>query len=597
MKQFWSSFFGAIAGVLAAGAVLVVFAAFVLGGLLASAVRGAEDAGTGAVASGGAVLSVDLRTPRLDQPSPTPFAFAEALSHTDLLLALERARTDSRIKAVFVRADSRSMAPGRAEEIRAALAALSQAAKPVIVHAQGFDGPGVAGYFAVSGADELWMQASASFYAAGYVSETVFFGDAIERSGAQAEVLRLYEYKNAADPLVNRDYSDAHREATLAWLGSLFDTAMAGAAEDRGLSPGALRAAVQSAPHSAEVALETGLVDRLGHVHEAVRSARDAAGGAALVEVGDYFRAAPGSRTGPVIALVGGEGPVETGEGATGFAAGAAIGSDSLTRAIDAAAGDAAVRAIILRIDSPGGSAVAADQIADAVVRARRAGKPVVVSMGAVAASGGYYIAAPADRIVANASTLTGSIGVVSGKLVLDGALRRVGVNLEPLSVGGEFATAFSPAAAWSESQRAALEAIAEDIYADFIAVVAEGRDLPPARVEALARGRVWTGAQALDHGLVDRVGGLQSAVEEARALIGVASDEPVRLRRFPAPRTPLEAFQELFGASAEGARAAARLNEILSLPEVQAALRERDRLGAAGMRLETADAERVAAD
>ena len=596
MKQFWSSFFGTIAGLVVATALLGVFAVFAVGGLIASAVQNAEQAESGIPTSGALILDIDLREPRLDQPSANPFAFAAALPHTDLLLALERARTDSRVQAVFVRANALSMAPGRAEEVRGALNALSRAGKRVVVHAQGFEGPAVANYFAVAGADELWLQASASFSATGYATETVFFGDAIERAGAQAQFLQFYEYKNAADPFVSGDYTEAHREATLSWLGSLFETAVASAAEDRGLSPDAMRARFESGPYSAEAALESGLVDSLGHVHDARESARSAASNARFVPIATYHRGRPASTAGAVIALVGGEGGIETGDGETGFGGGAVIGSDRMVRAIDAAAGDSGVRAVVVRVDSPGGSAIASDQIWDAIVRARQAGKPVVVSMGSVAASGGYYIAAPADRIVANASTLTGSIGVVAGKIVVDGALQRIGVNIEPLSVGGEFATAFSSATVWSDAQRAAYERLAEDIYADFTAKVAEGRDLPLARVQELARGRVWTGAQALEHGLVDRIGGLQAAIDEARDLAGLAADEPIRVRRYPAQASPFEAFQALFGVTAESAQAAARLEAVLALPEVQAALRERERLATPGLRLESTDAERGAA-
>lgn len=596
MKGFWSSFFGTIAGLVVAAALFGLFIVFAIGGLIASAVQNAEPSRSPLSAAGAVIIQVDLREPRLDQPSANPFAFSPALTHTDLLLALERARNDDRVAGAFVRANAISMAPGRAEEIRAALRALSEADKSVIVHAQGFEGPAVANYFAVSGADELWLQDTATFSATGYATETVFFGEAIERAGAQAQFLQLYEYKNAADPFVSADYTEAHREATLSWLGSLFDTAMAGAAADRGVTEAVLREVIESGPYSAEQALEAGLVDSLGHLPAAEDAARAATGAERFVTAADYVRSSPPAAAGPVIALIGGEGAIETGEGDTGFGGGAAIGSDRLSRAIDSAARESSVRAIVLRIDSPGGSAIASDQIWDAVVRARQAGKPVVVSMGSVAASGGYYIAAPADRIVANASTLTGSIGVVAGKVVIDGALQRLGVNIEPLSVGGEFATAFSSASPWSETQRAAYLGLIEDTYQDFTEKVAMGRDLPLARVQALARGRVWTGAQALDHGLVDRIGGLTDAIEEARALAGLASDEPARIRRFPAQPTPLEAFQQLFGVSAEGAQAAARLNALLELPEVRAALRERERLGAPGVRLESYEAERGAA-
>ncbi|XBQ15001.1 MAG: signal peptide peptidase SppA [Oceanicaulis sp.] len=593
MKQFWLSFFGTVAGVITAAVLFCVFIVFAIAGLIASAVQDAENASQTALPSGAVVLELDLRAPRLDQPGLSPFLFAQPLSVTELGLTLDRAAADDQVEAVFVRANPLGMSPGQAEEIRRALARFQASGKPVVAHAQGFEGPAVANYFAVSGADEIWLQDTASFSATGYATETVFFGDLIEQTGAQAEFLQFYEYKSAADPFVSNDYTEAHREATLSWLGSLFDTAVEAAAEDRGIEADRMRALIEQGPYTAERAVEAGLADRLGHLHAARDSALAHAGdGARFVAVEEYARARPARQAGgAVIALIGGEGPIETGAGEAGFAASAVVGSDRLSAAIDAAAEDSQVRAIVLRVESPGGSAIASDQIWDSVVRARAAGKPVVVSMGAVAASGGYYIAAPADRIVANASTLTGSIGVVAGKIVIDGALQRIGVNIEPLSVGGEYATAFSSSTAWTESQRAAFESLAADTYADFTERVAEGRDLPLQRVQEIARGRVWTGAQALELGLVDRIGGLAEAVEEARDLAGIAPGEDVTLKRFPRRPAGLEAFQELFGLTAEGVQALGRLDAVLALPEVQAMLEARASAEHGGVRLESRDA------
>jgi protease-4 len=203
-----------------------------------------------------------------------------------------------------------------------------------------------------------------------------------------------------------------------------------------------------------------------------------------------------------------------------------------------------------------------------------------------VAASGGYYLAAPADYVLAHATTITGSIGVLGGKVALEGTFEMVGLQSESVHVGGEYATAFSGQEAWTETQRAAYRAQMADTYADFTQRVADGRDLPLERVLEIARGRVWTGAQALDLGLIDEIGGFRDAVDAAKQLAGLAPEAGVRLVRFPREQTPLEAFSALFGISAETAETAARMNAVLDLPEVRAALEARSQMGSGEIQL-----------
>lgn len=600
VKQFWLSLFGSIAGVLIGAVLLGVLLVLMVSGLIASAVQNAETEADRALPASGIVLEVDLRLPRRDQPPRSPFAFSQPLAIIDLIDALERAGGDARVAGLFVRANEIAMSPGQAEEIRRALNAFKETGKFVVIHAQGFEGAGVMNYFAVAGTGELWLQPTSSFSATGLASETLFLGGLFEQFGARAEFVQLYEYKNAADIYTQTGFTDAHREATLSLLGDLYDTAITGLARDSNQAPDALRALIEAGPYTAAQAHEAGLVDRLGQVFDAREAARrQAPGTARFMPVETYARTPrrePGGQQGqPVIALVTGQGAIVTGDPSSGFSGDEVIGSDRMANAIDAAARDSSVRAIVLRLDTPGGSATASDQIWDAVMRARRSGKPVVVSMGSVAASGGYYIAAPADLIVANAATLTGSIGMLGGKIVIDGALQRIGLNLEPLAVGGEYALANSAATPWTDSQRASYERLAEQIYQDFTTKVAEGRDLPMARVQEIARGRVWTGAQAIELGLVDRLGGLQDAIAAARELAGLEAGEPVRLRRFPAQPTPLETLQQLFELSADGVSALARLDAVLSLPEVRAALDARER--PVGVQLTAPDAESLGRD
>lgn len=587
MKQFWITFFGSIVGVVVGSLLAVVFGFLLIGMIIGAAMEGAER--DTALPRDGIVLELDLRTPRLDSPSRSPFAFAEPASVVDIVRTLEHAESDDRVRGLFLRANEYGMAPGMAEEFREAIADFRDAGKFVITHAQGFEGTSVTGYFAVAGADEIWLQDTASFTPAGLATEVLFLGGLFEHFNAEPQFEQFHEYKNAANTYTQTGFTEAHREAAESYMGSIFDTAVAAIAGDRGFSTDEVRRLFEASPHTAEAALDAGLVDRLGHVVEAREAALDRAGdGSEIVDFADYHnQAAPAWSNGPVIALIEGQGAIVTGNADQSPLGGdEMIGGDYTSEAILAAAEDPNVRAIVLRVDSPGGSAIASDQIWHAINRAREAGKPVVVSMASLAASGGYYIAAPADYVIAHATTLTGSIGVLGGKVVLDGTFDMVGLNVETLSVGGEYATAFSSQETWTESQRAAFRAQMATIYEDFTQRVADGRDLPLERVLEIARGRVWTGAQALDLGLVDEIGGFRDAVDAAKELAGIAPEETVRLRRFPRQPTPLEAFQELFGISAESAEAAARLNALMEMPEVRAAIDARRQARTPGVQM-----------
>lgn len=264
-----------------------------------------------------------------------------------------------------------------------------------------------------------------------------------------------------------------------------------------------------------------------------------------------------------------------TGRGGSGspFATGSDIYSDDLARAIYQAIDDKDVKAIVLRVSSPGGSPDASEQILDAIRAAKKAGKPVVVSMGAYAASGGYWVSSEADWIVAQPTTLTGSIGVYGGKIVFADALARFGVDMRGLSVGGEFADAFSPAQTFDQGQRAAFAASMDLIYEQFVERVARGRKLPVERVREIAKGRVWTGAQAKELGLVDQLGGMEEAVAKARQLAEIPSAEGVKFKRYPTPQTAWEAIATAFGASGEAAQTLVRIGRFMGDPAAEAVM------------------------
>jgi protease IV len=557
VKQFFITVLGVFVGLFLFLVVLPVL-------LILSA---AGSAGAAPPTPGRTVLVMDLRQPVSDQPPLSPFASLTAsLSVVDVVRKLEAAEDDSRVKGLFIRAPEMGLAPAHAEEIRQAIIDFQASGKFVVAHAQGFFAPTITNYVAVAAADELWLQGSSDFAATGLSAETLFLGGLFERFGITAEFEQFYEFKNAANSYLERDYTDAHRTAETGLLTSIYNAGLAAVAVDRSMPVERMKELLDSAPMPASEAVAGKLADRTGMPEEALEAALERAGGVDSAEALDLASYTPGTSSGPTIALVSGEGPILGGPDVSDpFSGAVQINGDAIAAALREATDNEDVKAIVFRVSSPGGSPLASEQIWAAVERAQGLGKPVVISMGAYAASGGYYVAAGADRIVAMPSTITGSIGVFAGKFAVDQALNRyTGANLSTISVGGPFASAYDAGDPMSNSQREEQRASLERTYLDFTGKVAEGRKLAPARVQELARGRVWTGAQARPLGLVDVVGGLRRAIAEAKGLAGIEAGSGVTLVSYPAPEDPFAALSGLFGTSAPAARAAAVLGTLV---------------------------------
>jgi protease-4 len=536
-----------------------------------------------------AVLALDLRRSLSDQDSPNPFAGLGAPSQSVLSVvqSLHRAQTDSRVRGLLIRLPEGGLPPASADELRLAVKAFRAAGKPVIAHSQGLypSGASVSSYMLGAAADQFWMQPFASLQSVGMASEELFLRRLFDRYGVTADFERRAEYKNAVNPYLFDDFTPEHREATLSWMGSIHDSAIAAAAADRGRPPAALKALLEAGPRDAETARSDGLIDRVGDLRQAQSAILARAGqGARLVDFDDY---SPDANTsGPVLAVIRAEGAIVTGTADNqSLGQGAAVYSDDVAKAFYDAIEDDAVRAIVFRVSSPGGSDTASEQIRTALVAAKAANKPVVVSMGTYAASGGYWVSTDASHIVAHPSTLTGSIGVFGGKFVIGPALQRFGIDMRGVSVGGEYADAFGSEEPFTPAQRASFSAWMDRIYANFLTRVATGRELPPERVQEIARGRVWTGAQARSLGLVDEIGGFYTAVDAAKRLAGIDADQEVRLRVLPARRSPFEMIQQALGVSAAGVRALAAAGWMLGDPRAQSLLDQaaRARLGPQG--------------
>jgi protease-4 len=396
----------------------------------------------------------------------------------------------------------------------------------------------------------------------------------------RAEFETREEYKTAADSLTQSGFTPANRESTTSLLTGLYERAIVAIAEsrkDRGMTAASVRAAIEATPYSGEEALAKKLVDKLGRPEDAMQAAIERGGGVGTADIVAFkkYTAKPGS--GPVIALVGGEGAIVSGvDEPNPFGDDSVMNGDAIAEALLEAADDKDVKAIVFRVSSPGGSVVASDQIWHAVETAQARGKKVVVSMGAYAASGGYYVSAGADEIVAWPTTITGSIGVVGGKLVLGDAMRHyLSTRTETIQVGSPVANYFSSDRGFNQAERAAFSGFIDRAYVDFIKLVAEGRGMTQEQARALAKGRVWTGQQAHDLKLVNTFGGLDVAVERAKALAEIKADTQVTLRRYPKEKSPFEAFQDLFGVSAQSARTAAVLGGVLGDERVSRVLSE----------------------
>jgi protease-4 len=482
------------------------------------------------------VLRLDLREAIGEAPGPTRLdigRLADRPTVADLVLGLERAARDTRVAGLLLELGDVRHGFGVARELRQALLRLRAKGRFVVAWADSIGelGAGTEGYYLASAADELALQPVGQLGVTGLLVETPYARDLLDRLGIEPVVSRRAEHKTALEAATEREPTPAGREM-MEWLAeSLMRTIAGEVAASRRLDPERVLRLLGSGPYPAEEALALGLADRIAYRDEIEASVLARAGGEASIVGADRYlrerRAAPEGLA--TIGLLRAVGPIVR----SGDELATTIGADDLADALEAAIDAPEIRGILLRLDTPGGSAVASETIARQIRRAIGAGKPVVVSMANQAASGGYWIAMDASRLVAQPTTLTGSIGVLAGKPVLADAWARLGVRWGRVAVG-ENAALWSINLPADRRARDSLERIVAGLYHTFKEGVARGRGLSPDRVEAVAGGRVWTGAQALELGLVDRLGGLPEALDEMRGLLGLPKDAPLRLRPIP---------------------------------------------------------------
>jgi protease-4 len=529
--------------------------------------------------AGNIVLSLDLTKGLAAGPSQGEDRLLRLVSNgkprlQDVLDAINRGRNDTRVKGIYARLGDDVFSLATVQELRDAIAQFRSKGKFAIAFADSFGelGPGTRTYYLATAFDQIWLQPIGMLGLTGLESDTPFFKGTLGLLGVTPQFEKRSEYKTALNILTESKMTPAHREETEELLSSLAGQITAGIAKSRGLSPEAVRKLVDKGPFFAAEALEAKLVDRLGYRDEALAEASRRAGPKAQTIAPIKYLDAAGrpNRRGPEIALIYGNGLIERGGGSTGLLSTVAggLGADTVHSAFRSAVGDRAVRAILFRIDSQGGSVVASESMWRDVAYARAHKKPVIVSMGSVAASGGYYIAADADKIVAEPATLTGSIGVIAGKLVIAGLMKKIGVTNDTAQFGAN-AAMFDTASEFSPEGEQRLHDFLDKIYLGFKAHVADGRHLTLEQVEALAKGRVWSGEDAKAKGLVDALGGFDVALGLAKQAAGLAATAPVKLTVFPRQKSlPELLYEKLSGENptAGVGAAAAQLREIASL-------------------------------
>ncbi len=488
------------------------------------------------------ILTADLRGAIENSYGADPFAFLDfdgKPTVIEVVEALDAAKDDPRVLGFMAIMDGGQHGPAVTQEIRQAVERFKSSGKPTLAFADSFGEltPGNMGYYLASSFDEIHLQPVGFVGLTGLAFELPFAAEALAKIGVDIDVTKRAEYKSALEFVSEDQPSQANAEMMQALLDDLQDQMVVDIATGRGLDADDLSRLIGDAPFSANEAQNSNLIDAVSYHDQAMDAMEDQAGGHdSWMSIGDYHeaRATDEREDGAVIGLVVASGPIVRGESEFGEE----IAADTISRAIAEAADDPEVQAIILRIDSPGGSAVASETIAREVSRARESGVPVIISMSNTAASGGYWVSMRSDRIVAEPATLTGSIGVIAAKPVLSELWEKLGVNWA-MFAESDHASMWSANSAFTDSEKARVEALVDGMYQEFVAGVAAGRSLSEDDVEEIARGRVWTGKQALDIGLVDELGGLFEAKQAARDLSGLEPNAAIDLKRFPEPLDP----------------------------------------------------------
>jgi protease-4 len=477
-------------------------------------------------------------------------------SLSNLILQFRKAKSDKRIKAVILDINMSGAGWAKSEEIRDAIADFRSSGKQVYAYMElGLNKE----YYIASACDQIYLAPPGELFINGLAANVMFFRGSLDKLGVYPDIYQIGKYKSAGDTFTRKDMSEAHREYINSLLDDLFNRYVEAIAKARNKTPEEVRAIIDNSPYSALKAKEAGLIDSAAYRDELDKEIKAKLGykdtdQLRLVRGSEYREVPPeslGLDKGERIAVIYATGDIGSGKSENSPTGDQSIGSDTVAKALNDARDDKTIKAIVLRVDSPGGSGLASDIIWHAVEAAKQK-KPVVVSMADVAASGGYYIAASANKIIAQPSTITGSIGVVGGKPVMKGFYDWIGVSNEYV-LRGKNAGMFRETEKFSADERAKFEEwIKTTYYNDFVPKVAKGRSKDPQYIDSVGQGRVWTGSQGKDRGLVDEFGGLDRAVAVAQQLANIPADKGVTRVILPYPQTFLQQLLNIGDTSTE---------------------------------------------
>jgi len=485
---------------------------------------------------------------------------------------LRKAKVDSRVRGVILKPTSFS-SPfwAKVQEIRDAVIDFRKSGKPVYAY---LEYGGDREYYLATAADKIFLMPSAPLDLTGVATYEVFLRGTLDKIGAYPDLHHVGEYKTAVNTFTQKSYTPTHKEMDESLTHDLYDQIVRGIADGRKKPEAEIRARFDDGPFLPEDALNAGLIDDVAYedqVDEKLRAGEHRE----RLDADDYARVSLkslGLNRGPRIAVVYANGAITSGRSGYDPINGAVVGSDTLIEHIRQARKDSQVRAIVLRVDSPGGSAAASDAVWRElmITRQERADRPLVVSMSDLAASGGYYIAMPAQVIVAEPSTLTGSIGIFGGKVVTGGVYGKLGANIQSTSVG-RHAEINSPARPYNAEELKKLQEQLQAFYDQFVEKVAEARHTTPEKIDAIAQGRVWTGQQAKQNKLVDELGGLDHAIAIAKQRAKIAADADVEIQIFPAPKSFYELVSDTFNGTSTSLTMGQWLNQNLTAGEIDA--------------------------
>jgi protease-4 len=524
-------------------------------------------------------ISGDLPDYLPEEPLAKAFGIPEKQSFTTLLTQLRKAKVDNRIGAVMLDISFPGIGWGKADELREAINEVRTSGKPVYAYMEiGTNRE----YYIATAADKIFLPPSGDIYVNGFAAEAMFYKGSLDKLGIETDVIQIGpKYKNAPDQYTRTTMGEGQKEVINAVLDEYYGRMTAAIAESRKKSPEDVKALIDGAPYNAVAAKSQGLIDEAFYQEQVYDELKTRLGYKTDEKIrtisGSDYRETPadslGLNNGERVAVIFASGAINIGSSNNSPFGGQMVGSDTIVKAVNDAAADTSIKAIVLRVDSPGGSALASDLMWYALENAK-AKKPVVVSMSDVAASGGYYIACNANKIVAEPSTVTGSIGMFMGKPVVKGLYNWLGISNE-YTMRGKNAGIFRETEHWTPEEKAKMTQQANGVYYDnFVPKVAKGRGKTNEEVDGLGQGRVWTGTQAKERGLVDEFGGLEKAIEIAKQLAELPADKDVRRIAYPEAKSFFETLMG-GGASTETEEQKAQAAIVKSLPaDIQKALR-----------------------